>query len=173
MKMKFLRLCSTALVLLLGAAIAHAQPFEQKSFPAGYAKPELKYHLLVPDGVTITNKKGEVYKAGDIVLVPGANVTILESPYVKKQMEDPAFKSSFVNESEFVGVPEERVRDYAIVSIKVLEGTTVEGRGKTIKGPSSVTMMVVKAKMDATPNTIPPESWNTMGGWSGWEGKSQ
>ena len=85
--MKFLRLCSTALALLLGAAIAHAQGFEQKTFPAGYGKPELKYHLLVPDGVTITNKKGEVYKAGEVVLVPGANVTILESAYVKEQMK--------------------------------------------------------------------------------------
>ena len=165
--MKFLRLCSTALALLLGAAIAHAQGFEQKTFPAGYGKPELKYHLLVPDGVTITNKKGEVYKAGEVVLVPGANVTILESAYVKEQMKDTAFKSSFVNETQYVGVPEERARDYAIVSIKVLEGTTVEGRGKTIKGPSSVTMMVVKAKMDATPNNTPTDTWNAAGGWGG------
>ena len=89
--MKFLRLCSTALVLLLGVAIAHAQGFEGKSFPAGAGKPELKYHLLVPEGVTITNKKGDVVKGGEVVLVPGANVTILESPYVKEQMKDPHF----------------------------------------------------------------------------------
>ncbi len=165
--MKFLRLCSTALVLLLGAAIAHAQGFQNESFPAGLGKPELKYHLLVPEGVTITNKKGEVYKAGDIVLVPGANVTILESPYVKEQMKDPTFKSSFVNENQYVGIPEERVRDYAIVSVKVPEGVTVEGHGKTIKGPSLVTMTVVKAKMDATSNNTPTDTWNTAGGWGG------
>jgi hypothetical protein len=173
MKMKFLRICSTALVLLLSAAIAHAQPFEQKSFPAGYAKPELKYHLLVPEGVTITNKKGEVYKAGEVVLVPGANVTILESAYVKEQMKDPAFQSSFVNAEQYVGMPEERVRDYAIVSVKVPEGVTVQRGERKITGPSQVTIMVVKAKMDATPDTTPPASWNTMGGWAGWEGKSQ
>ena len=165
--MKFLRLCSTALVLLLGVAIAHAQGFEGKSFPAGAGKPELKYHLLVPEGVTITNKKGDVVKGGEVVLVPGANVTILESPYVKEQMKDPAFQSSFVNAEQYVGMPEERVRDYAIVSVKVPEGVTIEGYGKTIKGPSSVTMTVVKAKMDATPDTTPAESWNTMGGWGG------
>jgi hypothetical protein len=182
MKMKFLRICSTALVLLLSAAIAHAQPFEQKSFPAGYAKPELKYHLLVPDGVTITNKKGEVYKAGDIVLVPGANVTILEPAYVKEQMKDPTFAAGFINKRQYVGIPEEKIRDYAIVSVKVLEGTTikvvddtiksssgvtVEQAGYTIKGPTSVTLIAKKAEMETTPNTTPPESWNTMGGWGG------
>ena len=179
--MKFLRICSTALVLLLGATIAHAQGFDQKSFPAGPPKPEVKYHLLVPDNVTITNKKGEVYKAGDIILVPGANVTILESAYVKEQMKNSEFKSSFVNETQYAGVPEERVRDYAIVSIKVPEGVTVESlpwkktsggvdesyAGKTIKGPSSVTIMVVKAKMDATPNNTPADTWNAEGGWGG------
>ena len=166
--MKFLRLCSTALVLLLSATIAHAQAFQDKSFPAGLGKPELKYHLLVPDGVTITNKKGDVVKGGEVVLVPGANVTILESPYVKKQMEDPAFKSSFINETSYFGMSEEKLRDYAIVSIKVPEGVTVQRGERKITGPSQVTMMVVKAKMDATPNTTSEESWKTMGGWSGW-----
>ncbi|MDS4043050.1 MAG: hypothetical protein RKP20_17980 [Candidatus Competibacter sp.] len=169
--MKFLRICSTVLVLLLCAAIAHAQGFDDKSFPAGYGKPELKYHLLVPDGVTITNKKGEVYKAGQIVVVPGSNVTILESAYVKEQMKDPAFESSFVNKASYFGMSEDKVRDYAIISVKVPEGVTVQSPGKTITGPSSVTLMVVKAKMQATPNTMPAESWNTMGGWAGWEGK--
>lgn len=166
--MKFLRICSTALVLLLSAVIAHAQGFQEKSFPTGLGKPELKYHLLVPDGITVTNKKGETYKAGQIVLVPGSNVTFLESAYVKKQMEKPEFMSSFVNAESYSGMSEEKVRDYALVSVKVPEGVTVEGHGRTIKGPSSVTLMVVKAKMDATPNTTPAESWNTMGGWSGW-----
>ena len=61
--MKFLRLCSTALVLLLGAVIAHAQGFQNESFAPGAGKPEFQYHMLVPEGVTITNKKGEVFKA--------------------------------------------------------------------------------------------------------------
>jgi hypothetical protein len=135
----------------------------------------------VPDGVTITNKKGEVYKAGEVVLVPGANVTILEPAYVKEQMKDTEFKSSFINENQYAGIPEERVRDYAIVSIKVPEGVTVESlpwkktsegvttdyAGKTIKGPSSVTIMVVKAKMDATPNNTPADAWSAAGGWGG------
>lgn len=102
--MKFLRLCTTALVLLLGATIAHAQGFQEKSFPAGPPKPEVKYHMIVPEGVTITNKKGEVYTAGQTVLVPGANVTILEPAYVKEQMKDPTFKSGFVDEELFRNV---------------------------------------------------------------------
>ena len=172
MKIKFLRIFSTALMLLLGTVIAHAQGFQNESFAPGAGKPELKYHLLVPEGITITNKKGEVYKAGQIVLVPGANVTILESAYVKEHMKEPAFQSSFVSEKQYVGMPEEMVRDYAIVSVKVREGVTVEGFGKTIKGPSSVTLIVKKAEMQATPDSTPAESWDTMGGWSGWEGKS-
>lgn len=180
--MKFLRLCSTALVLLLGTVIAHAQGFQQESFPAGLGKPELKYHMVVPEGVTITNKKGEVFKAGQVVVVPGANVTILEPAYVKEQMKNAEFKSSFMNETSYSGMSEEKVRDYAIVSIKVPEGVTVESlpwkktsggvtesyAGKTIKGPSSVTLIATKAGMQATPDTTPAESWKTMGGWSGW-----
>ena len=83
-------------------------------------------------------------------------------------MNDTAFKSSFVNETSYSGMPEEKVRDYAIVSVKVPEGVTVQSPGKTITGPSSVTLMVTMAGMNATPDTIPAESWNTMGGWSGW-----
>ena len=127
----------------------------------------MKYHMLVPEGITITNKKGEVYEAGQIVLVPGANVTILESAYAKEHMEDPAFQSSFVSEKQFVGIPEEKIQDYAIVSVKVPEGVTVEGYGKTIEGPSAVTLIATKADMQATPNTMPAESWDTVGGWSG------
>lgn len=163
--MKLLRLFSISLVLLLGVVIAHAQGFEQKTFPAGPPKPELKYHLIVPDGVTITNKKGEVYKAGEVVLVPGANVTILESAYVKEQMSDPAFKSSFVNENSYLGESEKKIRDYAIVSIKVPEGVTVESPGKIIKGPSQVTLMVINKGSQATPNDMSAETWNAMGGW--------
>ncbi|HRZ07443.1 MAG TPA: hypothetical protein P5102_15080 [Candidatus Competibacteraceae bacterium] len=165
--MKFLRFCSVALVLLLSAVMAHAQGFQDSSFPKGPGKPELKYHLLVPEGVTITNKKGEVVKGGQVVLVPGANVTILESAYVKTQMENPEFKAGFVNAENYIGMPEERVRDYAIVSIKVPEGVTVERGNRKITGPSQVTIMVTN-KGSATADTTPAESWNTMGGFSGW-----
>jgi hypothetical protein len=167
MKMKFLRFCSVALVLLLSAVMAHAQGFQDSSFPTGPGKPELKYHLLVPEGVTITNKKGEVYKAGDIVLVPGANVTILEPAYVETQMQNPEFKAGFVNAKNYVGIPKEKIRDYAIVSIKVREGTTVATQDKKITGPSQVTVMVVN-KGSATSDTTPAESWNATGGFSGW-----
>ena len=166
--MKFLRLCSTALVLLLGTVIAHAQGFQNESFAPGAGKPELQYHILVPEGVTITNKKGDVFKGGQIIMVPGANVTILESAYVKAHMKDPEFQSSFVNEKQFVGMPEEKVQDYAIVSIKVREGVTIDGFGKTIKGPSSVTVIAKKAEMEAMPDSTPAESWDTMGGLGGW-----
>ena len=166
--MKFFRMCSTALVLLLGAVIAHAQGFQNESFAPGAGKPELQYHMLVPEGVTITNKKGEVFKAGQIIMVPGSNVTILESAYVKEHMNDPEFKSSFMNEKQYVGMPEERIQDYAIVSVKVPEGVTVEGFGKTITGPSSVTLIAKKAEMEAMPDDTPAESWSAMGGWGGW-----
>jgi hypothetical protein len=165
--MKFLRLCSTALILILSAVVAHAQGFQQESFPPGAGKPELKYHMLVPEGVTITNKKGEVFKAGQIVMVPGTNVTILESAYVKEQMKDPAFESSFISKKQYVGIPEERIQDYAIVSVIVPEGVTVEGFGKTIKGPSSVKLIAKKAEMQATPDTNPAEAWINWGGWGG------
>lgn len=163
--MKFLRLCSTALMLFLAAAIAHAQGFQQGGFPPGAGKPELKYQMLVPEGVTITNKQGDMAKGGEVVLVPGANVTILEPAYVKEQMEDPAFKEGFVSETTYAGIPEERIQDYAIVSIKVPEGVTIEGHGRTIQGPSSVTLVARKAEMEATPDTTPPEAWDAMGGW--------
>ncbi|QQS53630.1 MAG: hypothetical protein IPM89_12235 [Candidatus Competibacteraceae bacterium] len=166
--MKLFRICSTALVLLLGTVIAYAQGFQNESFTPGAGKPELQYHILVPEGITITNKQGEVFKAGQIIMVPGANVTILESAYVKEHMQDPAFQSSFVNEKQFVGMPEEKVQDYAIVSVKVREGVTIEGFGKTIEGPSSVTLIAKKAEMEAMPDSTPAESWDTMGGLGGW-----
>jgi hypothetical protein len=165
MKMKFLRLCSTALVLLLGIVIAHAQGFQQRSFQPGAGKPELKYNLLVPEGVTITNKQGDVVKGGEVVQVRGANVTILDSPYVKKQMEDPAFQANFVNKETYSGVPEERIQDYAIVSIKVPEGVTIQRGERKITGPSQVTMIVTLKGSEATPDTIPPEKWEATGGW--------
>lgn len=166
--MKFLRFCSTALVLLLGAVIAHAQGFQDRSFPVGPGKPELKYHLLVPEGVTISNQKGEVVQGGQVVLVRGANVTILEPAYVKTQMENPEFVSGFVNAENYVGIPEEKIRDYAIVSIKVPEGVTIERGKRKITGPSQVTIMVTNKGSQATPDTTPPDAWEAMGGLGGW-----
>ena len=163
--MKFLRLCSTALVLLLGVVIAHAQGFQQQSFQPGAGKPELKYNLLVPEGVTITNKQGDVIKGGEVVQVRGANVTILDSPYVKKEMENPEFQTGFINKETYSGVPEERIQDYAIVSIKVPEGVTVERGARKITGPSQVTMMVTTQGSQATPDTTPPETWKATGGF--------
>ncbi len=166
--MRFLRFCSVALVLLLSAVMAHAQGFQDLSFPAGPGKPELKYHLLVPEGVTITNKKGEVVKGGQIVLVPGANVTILEPAYVKTQMENAEFKAGFINADNYSGISEEKIRDYAIVSIKVPEGVTIQRGERTITGPSQVTIMVTNKGSQATPDTTPPDAWKAMGGLSGW-----
>ena len=164
--MKFFRTLSAALVLSLGAMLAHAQGWQNESFPAGAGKPELKYHLLLPAGVTVTNKQGVVFKGGDIVTVPGKNVTVLESAYAKAQMKDPAFQSSFINEQQYTGMPEEKVRDYAIVSIQVAEGVTVQSAGgKTIKGPSKVTLMVVN-KRSATPDKIAAPKWESTGGWT-------
>ena len=163
--MKFLRLCSTALVLLLGAVIAHAQGFEQQSFPPGMGKPELAYHMRVPEGFTITNKAGEVFKAGEIVMVPGANVTILDPVYVKAHVKDKEFKSSFINEKQYVGIPEEKIQDYAIVSILVPEGVTVQDENVTIKGPSAVTLIAKKEEVKATSNTTSAETWGSTGGW--------
>jgi hypothetical protein len=165
MKMKFFRTLSAALVLSLGAMLAHAQGWQNESFPTGPGKPELKYHLLVPAGITITNKKGVAFKGGDVVTVPGKNVTVLESAYAKEQMKTPAFQSSFVNEQQYVGVPEDKVRDYAIVSVTVPEGVTVAGHGKTIKGPSKVTLMVTN-KGSATPDKTPGPMWDSTGGWN-------
>ncbi|MCC6133865.1 MAG: hypothetical protein LM550_06390 [Candidatus Contendobacter sp.] len=163
--MKFFRTLSAALVLSLGAMLAHAQGWQNESFPAGPGKPELKYHLQVPTGVTVTNKQGAVFKGGDIVTIPGKNVTVLESAYAKEQMKDPAFQSSFINEQQYMGMPEEKVRDYAIVSIQVSEGVTIQSAGgKTIKGPSKVTLMVVN-KGSATPDKTAAPKWESTGGW--------
>lgn len=164
--MKSLRLFSTALVLILGTAIAHAQRFQQESFPPGKGKPELAYHMRVPEGVTITNKKGEVFEAGQIVMVPGANVTILEPAYVKEHMKDTEFKASFVNEKQYVGIPEEKIQDYAIVSVVVPEGVSVHvAPDYTIQGPSSVKLIAMKESLKALENTGSADSWSTSGGW--------
>ena len=59
-------------------------------------------------------------------MVPGANVTILESAYVKTQMENPEFKAGFINAQNYVGMSEEKVRDYAIVSVKAVSYTHLD-----------------------------------------------
>lgn len=74
-----------------------------------------------------------------------------------------------------------KVRDYAIVSVKVPEGVTVEALpwkgtvdgvtaeipGKTIKGPSSVTLIAFKPHTTVTPNDTTDDVWNGVGGWGG------
>ena len=169
--MKFVSVASAALLLLLGTVLAHAQEgWDSKSFQPGTGKPEMKYHLVVPEGITITNKQGAVFKAGQVVVVPGANVTVLEPAYVEKQMSNTGFKTGFANEQEYFAT-KEKVRDYALVSVKVPEGVTVSGNGKTITGPSQVTFMVTGAGSQATPDTHSAETWNATGGWAGWGSK--
>jgi len=85
----------------------------------------------------------------------------------KKQMEDPAFQANFVNKETYSGVPEERIQDYAIVSIKVPKGVTIQRGERKITSPSQATIMVTLKGSEATPDTTPPETWKAAGGWAG------
>ncbi|MCP5159276.1 MAG: hypothetical protein H6975_07605 [Gammaproteobacteria bacterium] len=165
--MKILHILSVVLVLSLGAMTAHAAGFNMKSFPDGIGMSDMMYRFLVPEGVTITNKKGEVMKAGSIVTVPGSNIKLLESAYAKEQAKNEKFMSGFVNSTQYFGMPEEKVRDHAIISVKVPEGVTVEGYGRTIKGEAELVLMVANTGAETMPDTHPADYWAS----TGWEMK--
>ncbi|MCB1918583.1 MAG: hypothetical protein KDJ28_01225 [Candidatus Competibacteraceae bacterium] len=158
-----LRIFGAALALLLSVAVVHAQGFEMKSFPGGVGKKEMVYKFLVPEGVTVTNQKGEVKKGGSIVMVPGSRIKLLESPYVKEMQKDEAFMSSFMNADQYFGMPAERVRDFAVISLMVPEGVTIEGGGKTVKGPADLILMVSNGGSEVMEDTQPTGYWDTMG----------
>ncbi|MCB1780752.1 MAG: hypothetical protein KDJ34_11820 [Candidatus Competibacteraceae bacterium] len=164
LKMKILRILGTALVLAFSAAAVHAQGFNMQSFPDGLGKHEMMYKFLVPEGVTVTNQKGEVKKGGSIVMVPGSSIKLLESPYVKEMAKDDAFMASFMNADQYFGMPAEQVRDFAVISVMVPEGVTVEGKsGKTIKGPADLVLMVTNGGSEAMQDPHPAGYWDTMG----------
>lgn len=166
--MKILRILSTALILACGAVAVHAQGFNMQSFPDGLGKHEMVYKFLVPEGVTVTNQKGEVKKGGSIVMVPGSSIKLLESPYVKEMAKDEAFMASFMNADQYFEMPAEKVRDFAIISLMVPEGVTVEGRnGKTVKGPADLVLMVTNGGSEVMKDSHPTGYWDTMG----WEMK--
>ncbi|MCP5127082.1 MAG: hypothetical protein H6973_15965 [Gammaproteobacteria bacterium] len=158
-----LRIFGAALALLLSVAVVHAQGFEMKSFPGGVGKKEMVYKFLVPEGVTVTNQKGEVKKGGSIVMVPGSRIKLLESPYVKEMQKDEAFMSSFMNADQYFGMPAEQVRDFAVISLMVPEGVTIEGSGKTVKGPADLILMVSNGGSEVMEDTQPAGYWDTMG----------
>jgi hypothetical protein len=164
MMKNLLHILGATLALLLSIAVVHAQGFEMKSFPDGLGKKEMVYKFLVPEGVTVTNQKGEVKKSGSIVMVPGSRIKLLESPYVKEMQKDEAFISSFMNAEQYFGMPAEQVRDFAVISISVPEGVTVEGRGgKTVKGPADLILMVSNGGSEVMEDTQPAGYWDTMG----------
>ncbi len=161
--MKLSRIMIAVLGLFLSATAVHAQGFNMQSFPNGLGKSEMMYRFLVPEGVTVTNKKGEVMKGGSIVTVPGSSIKLLESAYARGQAKNSAFMSSFMNAAQYFAMPEEQVRAHAVIAIKVPEGVTVEGYGKTVKGGSELVLMVANAGSEATPDTNPPGYWDTAG----------
>jgi len=163
MKMKIFRIMNVALVLLLSAMAVHAQGFNMKSFPNGLGKSDMMYRFLVPEGVTVTNKKGEVMKGGSIVTVPGSSIKLLEPAYAQEQAKNSAFMSSFMNASQYFAMPEEKARDHAVIALKVPEGVTVEGYGKTVKGEAELVLMVTNAGSEAMQDTNPPGYWDTAG----------
>lgn len=164
--MKIFRILSVALVLLFGAASVHAQGFEMKSFPNGVGMKERVYKFLLPEGVTVTNQKGEVMKGGSIVRVPGSRIKLLESAYVKEMQKDEAFMSGFMNANQYFGMPAEQVRDFAVVSLMVPEGVTIEGQGgKTVKGPGDLILMVSNGGSEVMEDKQPAGYWET----AGWE----
>ncbi|HRY14753.1 MAG: hypothetical protein KDJ31_03360 [Candidatus Competibacteraceae bacterium] len=162
--MKIFRILSVALVLLFSAVAVQAQGFNNESFPNGIGKKEMVYKFLVPEGVTVTNQKGEVKKGGSIVMVPGSRIKLLESPYVKEMQKDEAFMSSFMNAEQYFGMPAEKVRDFAVISLMVPEGVTIEGEGgKTIKGPGDLILMVSSGGSEVMEDKQPAGYWDTMG----------
>jgi hypothetical protein len=166
--MKIFRILSVALALLFSAVIVHAQGFNNESFPEGVGKKEMVYKFLVPEGVKVTNQKGEVKEGGAIVMVPGSRIKLLESPYVKEMQKDEAFMSSFVNADQYFGMPAEQVRDFAVISLMVPEGVTIEGRdGRIIKGPGDLILMVSSGGSEVMEDEQPTGYWDTMG----WEMK--
>lgn len=159
-----LRIFGAALALLLSVAVAHAQGFEMKSFPGGVGKKEMVYKFLVPEGVTVTNQKGEVKKGGSIVMVPGSRIKLLESPYVKEMQKDEAFMSSFMNAEQYFGMPAEKVRDFAVISLMVPEGVTIQGEGgKTIEGPGDLILMVSNGGSEVMEDKHAAGYWDAMG----------
>lgn len=160
---KFFSILSATLFLLLGTVTVHAQGFEMKSFPDGLGKKEMMYKFLVPDGVTITNQKGEVKKGGSIVMVPGARIKLLESPYVKEQGKNDAFMASFMNADQYFAMPSEKVRDFAVISVMVPKGVTIEGYGKAIKGEADLVLMVSNGGSEAMKDPHPAGYWDTAG----------
>ena len=163
--MKIFRIMNVALVLLLSAMAVHAQGFNMKSFPNGLGKSDMMYRFLVPEGVTVTvtNKKGEVMKGGSIVTVPGSSIKLLEPAYAQEQAKNSAFMSSFMNASQYFAMPEEKARDHAVIALKVPEGVTVEGYGKTVKGEGELVLMVANAGSETMQDTNPPGYWDTAG----------
>ncbi len=162
MKTKLIHIMSMALVLLLGSMAAQAQ-FKDKSFPNGFGQPELMYRFLVPEGVTVTSKTGEVMKAGSIVTVPGSNIRMLEPEKAKEQAKDQAFMSSFMNASQYFEMSTEKAQDHRIIVLTIPEGVTVEGYGKTLKGGSELVLMIANKGSEAMPDTHPTGYWNTHG----------
>ena len=111
----------------------------------------------------LTNKKGEVMKGGSIVTVPGSSIKLLESTQAQEQAKNNAFMSSFMNASQYFAMPEEKARDHAVIALKVPEGVTVEGYGKTVKGGEELVLMVANAGSEAMQDNNPPGYWDTAG----------
>lgn len=162
MRTKLIHIMSMALILLLGSMAAQAQ-FKDKSFPNGLGQPELMYRFLVPEGVTVTSKTGEVMKAGSIVTVPGSNIRMLAPEKAKEQANDKAFMSSFMNASQYFDMPEEKTQDHTVIVLTIPEGVTVEGYGKTLKGGSELVLMIANKGSEAMPDTHPAGYWNSHG----------
>ncbi|MDG4555534.1 MAG: hypothetical protein P9E24_15000 [Candidatus Competibacter sp.] len=161
--MKLLRITIAVLALFLSGTTVYAQGFNMKSFPNGLGKSDMMYRFLVPEGVTVTNKKGEVMKGGSIVTVPGSSIKLLEPAYAQEQAKNSAFMSSFMNASQYFAMSADKVRNHAVIGLKVPEGVTVEGYGKTVTGGSELVLMVANAGSETMQDTNPPGYWDTAG----------
>ena len=127
-------------VLALVAGVVYAQ-FDDKSFPPGRGLEDTVYMFRLAEGSTLQTASGKTFKGGELVGVPGKNITMIDPALVPQTINK--YGDHFANKNEYMSMPAEQKSKYAIISVKIPEGATLtRADGSVYKGPTDVLLMV-------------------------------
>jgi len=147
--MKPFRLVLSIVMAMFIGTSALAQ-FDDKT-PAftepGPGDKDFVYSFIVPEGITVTTRAGQVYNSGEVIGIPGEYITLL-SPKVAAEQTAAEAEGAFNSKSN---VPQTEDLSQVAISIKIPEGAMLQHvDGRELKGPADVVMIVEQATVNRT-----------------------
>jgi hypothetical protein len=169
-------ICGLATAIIASsAALATDADFEKfgfeskNAFPEGTGQESRSYGFILPEGITVTIPDGETYGPGDVIMVPGKNITVVDVDDETQDTQSTELEREAFNGKISVADPAQAEgKGVVAVSIHIttpgLVVTAADGRSATT-GDTVVLRLLHNQIMQTPEQETPAEKMQMMRGF--------